>query len=594
MQLVSTIDFPATSVIAWATDSPVSATITAIKSAIRDKTDDAAWLDTMESVSDALRNQQRDALVNYILFHLQPLPEINTADKLYEHFLIDVQMDACMKTSRIVQALSTIQLFIYRCLMNLEKDVAPKSIRAEQWKWMSRYRVWEANRKIFLYPENWLEPELRDNKSSFYKELEGELLQSDINDELAESAFLNYLKKLDDVAKLEIVGMYLQENEQGNQNDDILHVVGRTNGSTRQYYYRRYEYGYWIPWEKIGLNIEGDHIFPVIWKSRLFLFWLNVIDKATESGSREKSPQGISTDAWGINARKNIEINMCWGEYYKGKWTSPKSSDLSKPIMIKNVASLNPKDILLYARKEKPDPKVSERLIFFLWCPGLEAVITYTSKNSPPDIVLQQADNTLKTNVALFNYEVYRKAYEGSAPSQLNATTIDIPSGNLQVDIDQPALASQAIVTENVLSKTNWLSQNFSLLTLRHPIENQWEAPFIYMDEQTALYAQPDESHTFYIWEYDGYYDMGSHFYLKEDIKLPPLVEKPVIVQLPEEIFHDLQQPVIDSSPWMQVITKANQNYKQVLPSGIGFNINGTNFGAGGKTPVDVGGITHG
>jgi hypothetical protein len=30
-----------------------------------------------------------------------------------------------------------------------------------EWDWHKRYRVWDANRKIFLYPENWIEPELR-------------------------------------------------------------------------------------------------------------------------------------------------------------------------------------------------------------------------------------------------------------------------------------------------------------------------------------------------------------------------------------------------------------------------------------------------
>jgi hypothetical protein len=29
------------------------------------------------------------------------------------------------------------------------------------WKWRKNYRVWDANRKVFLYPENWMEPELR-------------------------------------------------------------------------------------------------------------------------------------------------------------------------------------------------------------------------------------------------------------------------------------------------------------------------------------------------------------------------------------------------------------------------------------------------
>jgi hypothetical protein len=32
------------------------------------------------------------------------------------------------------------------------------------WQWLRRYRIWEANRKDFLYPENSLEPELRDDK----------------------------------------------------------------------------------------------------------------------------------------------------------------------------------------------------------------------------------------------------------------------------------------------------------------------------------------------------------------------------------------------------------------------------------------------
>ena len=34
--------------------------------------------------------------------------------------------------------------------------------------WMKNFRVWEANRKIWLYPENWIEPELRDDKSPFF------------------------------------------------------------------------------------------------------------------------------------------------------------------------------------------------------------------------------------------------------------------------------------------------------------------------------------------------------------------------------------------------------------------------------------------
>src|SRR6266481_4294953 len=30
-----------------------------------------------------------------------------------------------------------------------------------EWEWRKRYRVWDANRKIFVYPENWTKPEVR-------------------------------------------------------------------------------------------------------------------------------------------------------------------------------------------------------------------------------------------------------------------------------------------------------------------------------------------------------------------------------------------------------------------------------------------------
>lgn len=37
----------------------------------------------------------------------------------------------------------------------------------DSWRWRTRYRVWEANRKVFLYPENWVEPEPRSPVAAF-------------------------------------------------------------------------------------------------------------------------------------------------------------------------------------------------------------------------------------------------------------------------------------------------------------------------------------------------------------------------------------------------------------------------------------------
>lgn len=341
LQIVKKFGVSPTDLLSWTTNQPFPATISAIKSTLKAKYDEDVWFDALRPINDNLRGQQRDALVSYALTLMQKdtnTKHIDTSDKLFEYFLIDVENDPCTKTSRIKQAISTVQLFIQRCLLNLENDlgqeVSPESIISHQWKWMKRYRIWEANRKIFLYPENWLEPELRDSKSQPYKDLEGELLQADITDELAEKALLTYLEKLDDISKLEICGMYLQENK------DWLHVFGGTTGASRKYYYRRLENNRtWTPWEKVDLDIEGTPLLPLVWKNRLFLFWLNIVRKGSSSNPLpdaphpdEKSPLDCSNADLNNAAQESIGINLSWSEYYNNKWQPRKTSDLNNPV----------------------------------------------------------------------------------------------------------------------------------------------------------------------------------------------------------------------------------------------------------------------
>ena len=319
----------------WTNISPTTQTIIAVKDTLRSLYDTQGWLDTLKPINDTIRAQQRDALVAFTLQKMSThdgTKHIDTPSKLFEFFLIDVEMGTCMGTSRIRQAISAVQLFVQRCLMNLEKDILPESIKLKQWEWMKRYRVWEANRRIFIYPENWLEPELRDNKSSFFRDLEGELLQADITDEMAEKALYGYLEKLDGIAKLEIIGMYLEEQDPNKRTDDVLHVIGRTNGMSRKYYYRRYEYGFWTAWEHINLDIEDTPILPVIWRNRLFLFWLNVIVKG-QDGQALKVSDGKVGDIT-FEAKVNVEINLSWSEYYKEKWQPRKTSDYNDPIKL--------------------------------------------------------------------------------------------------------------------------------------------------------------------------------------------------------------------------------------------------------------------
>lgn len=226
-------------------------------------------------------------------------------EDLYAHFLIDVEMTSCMLTSRVVQATQSVRLFIQRCLLNLEPEVDLTPEDAKEWAWMKNYRVWEANRKVFLYPENWIEPELRDDKTPFFKQLESGLLQDEVNDTTVEREYLKYLNELDRVAQLEISGLY----RQWETDRDILHVIGRTRSTPHLYYYRRWiDRRYWTPWEKVDVDIEGDHLVPVIWNRRLYLFWPMFMEKAVEEVEDSETPN------------RYYEIRMAWSEYREGKW----------------------------------------------------------------------------------------------------------------------------------------------------------------------------------------------------------------------------------------------------------------------------------
>jgi hypothetical protein len=327
----------------WTTQPPDAAQVRQIQQVVKAKYDEERWLEVARPLQDQLRERRRDALVAFLLGRAEQwLPEETMAElerqgrlpeatMLYDRLLIDVEMNACQLTSRIKQASAVVQLFIQRCLMGLEGDntIAPR--QAREWQWMKNYRVWEANRKVFLYPENWIEPDLRDDKTPLFIELENALLQQDVTQENVETAVIRYLEQLNDVAKLEIVGMYVEQEEV-----DTLHVFGRTNGIPHRYYYRRRVREIWTPWEKVELDIEGDHLIPVIWNRRLYLFWPVFTEKSEEkvpperSAPTERRPgsstvderEGDSVNQDERTPKRHWEIQLAFSEYKNGQWSA--------------------------------------------------------------------------------------------------------------------------------------------------------------------------------------------------------------------------------------------------------------------------------
>lgn len=573
------------------TNEPNAITVRNLQSTLRARYDESDWLKVLKPINDEMRGLQRNALAAYILHQMRANPttaHIDTPDKLFEYFLMDVQMEPCMQTSRIRHALSSVQLFIERCLMNLETGVSPSSINAKQWRWMKRYRVWEANRKVFLYPENWLEPELRDDQSPFFKEAMSELLQGDITEDRAAVALLNYLSKLEEVAKLEPCGIHFVENDSNKLEDDIAHVVARTSGANRKYFYRRREYGYWTPWEQIKLDIEDNPVIPVVWKDRLFLFWVRIIKQAPLDPNKMTSSSGAvvsQTTSFGFfssggkseknlaetnlrevkesaknDAKENTKITvqavLCWSEYYNNKWQSTKTSDVNKPTLLGefNVTGSNAFD------------------------------------RSTLNLSVTEEESVLKIKVSpyggyfiLYNtHSLPVRKEDDSRPPRLKPRGLFLSADRSFQTINGSFSITYNILTgmEDVLGNWKWNPQKWERpvlntkerLSMRviYPSHNQssiFTTPFFYEDSRHVFYVSTSDRPVT-ISEFTG---LGFNEYLpKRELYIPPLVleSPPKIRDRLGPVTMDSRIAVVDTAPMKRFVTEDAYIKKGIATTG--------------------------
>ncbi len=298
----------------------------AAKRAAKAKYDGDAWAEIAKPIQDQLREAKRDALVAH---HLG----IGYASEkvVFDTLLIDVEMSACMMTSRIKQAISSAQLFIQRALLNLEQNVTLDAEARREWSWMRAYRLWEANRQVFLYPENWIDPTLRDDKSPFFDDLETELMQHEVTDAAARDAFYHYLEQVDGVARVEVTGFYREVGQDSAGPIDVLHVFGRTSGVPQRHVYRQLVDGRWTAWEDVSLDIPGDRVMPLVYNRRLHLYWPVITKKSDPDDAVTPDSQTKTAVDKAVTTGKQtyLEIKIAWSELRNGKWMPKRVSNAS-------------------------------------------------------------------------------------------------------------------------------------------------------------------------------------------------------------------------------------------------------------------------
>ena len=360
-------------------------TAQSIAEIVKAKYSDDDWAKVSDKLNSTLNELKRNALTGYALWKLnQTDKSITTLRNLSEYLLIDVETTGCASISYIKQAILSLQMYMQRCRLNVEPGVLNVNIPEVWWEWMLNYRIWEANRKVFLYPENYIEPNLRKSKSDLFKELESELLQSDITQESVEAAYYNYFDKLAELAKLRIAATYhcFVQQPNGQAPVDTLFVFGRTATEPYTYYYREClnpsgKPPTWNPWSKIDIHINSDYISPVFAFNKLFVFWVEIVENKTSTlmdGKTEKTTVQKATIKFTFQTvskkwvqpqtlSKDIVVSTTTGD--RSTSTTDLDGFLKKvyPLTIPEQATSSEKVLVLFADIPKPPTLTSDLLI---------------------------------------------------------------------------------------------------------------------------------------------------------------------------------------------------------------------------------------
>ena len=294
-----------------------------VKEITKAKYDDEEWAKVSEKLEGELSERKRDVLTAWILGK----NKYENLRHLSQELLIDVETSSEVSVSIIKEATLAIQTYFHRCRMGLEPGVDKLDIPENWWQWMMNYRVWEANRKVFLYPENYLDPSLRKIKSPIYKELEEELLQSEITQESVEKAYQNYFQKFAEIAQLKPAGGYRCTVENKTREQDTLYLFGRTATEPYTYYYREcinpaVKKPTWKAWQKIDLVINSEQINATYAFNKLFIFWVEIVQISIKD-----TPECQST----TETKATIKYSF---QKFGKEWIQPQT--LVKDIVIDN------------------------------------------------------------------------------------------------------------------------------------------------------------------------------------------------------------------------------------------------------------------
>jgi Tc toxin complex TcA C-terminal TcB-binding domain/Neuraminidase-like domain len=313
LTLAKRLASPWTQLTLLATPDPDATAATAARRLVTTKFGAEQWRELVKPIADRLRERQRDALVG----HLVARNSLRDADDLYDYFLIDPQRAPCFMTSRIVEATGAMQQLWERSSSGFEPGIVLTPTERDRLPYLLDRRIRDVQLNIFLRPWTWLYPELRDDKTQPFLNFEAAFTQGEPSTEIARDALLGYLEDLVELDQMKILALHEHVPPPDSGAPPALYVIGRTADKPFQYYLQSCtnfgipEAMRWTGWERLDLDIPGDHVMPFVFEGNLHIAWPTITKTGGAGGDQDGAP---------------LEIHLAWSRRTRDGWTKRKVS----------------------------------------------------------------------------------------------------------------------------------------------------------------------------------------------------------------------------------------------------------------------------
>ncbi|MBU2708437.1 hypothetical protein KCM76_20760 [Zooshikella marina] len=315
--------------------------------------------DPEQLYQSASSERKRDALValymkNLVWIDSSPLfGVVFDNESLYRYLLLDVNVSSQVPTSVIVEAHSSLQLYIYRALSHLESPVEihnPIGLETS-WPYDKEYRIWQANEELAIYPSNYIEPEMRSQSSSAYRSFMSGIQSSSFEDEDIDQQVYSYLESLQEEIEVKVISFckeYYQDDPR-----ITYHFVSQSIHNPA-YYYRKVDINTdtlseredwltsltWTFWQLLSIPAVNEIVSNIVvgvTEHQLYFIWMELQQTSSEPDNETYEFQPLYAKANAgleLNCANSFEFNLDEShlQEFQGRSNKPENVIISQTV----------------------------------------------------------------------------------------------------------------------------------------------------------------------------------------------------------------------------------------------------------------------